>query len=140
MIHLIVESEKTVSRQLHGERRTETLAPIASEKKCVTHVAVHFRRFKPDIMQRAGISNTEIDALSGQRMHRVSSVTDHNHTLRHWVGGTKLASLSSCCASALRIGKAVAAVAASDPAIKVRRLVVTVFLPGQVPILYWGGC
>jgi len=60
-------------------------------------------------------------SLATSRVHGV--ITSVQIT---WVGGTKLASLSSCCASASRIGKTDAAVAASDPATKVRRLVVTV--------------
>ena len=86
MIRLIVESEKPVGRQLHSERRPETLAAIAPEQQRVAGVTAHFVSLLPNLKQCPSINHTQIDALPCQWVHRVSGVPHHDESLRNRVG------------------------------------------------------
>ena len=86
MIQLIVESEKAVSRQLHGERRAEAVTTIAPKQQGMAWVTPRFVSVLPNFMQHASVNQPQIYALPCQRMHRVRGVTDDDKALGNRVG------------------------------------------------------
>ena len=86
MIGLIVESKKSVSRQLHGECRAEAFSAIAPEQQRVAGVRADFVSLLPDVVQGARVDQSQINALSCQRVHGMGGVADHDEPLRDRIG------------------------------------------------------
>ena len=86
MISLIVESKKPVSRQLHGERGRKSLTAIASEQQGVAGVGADFVGMLPDVEQDARVDQSQINALSCQRMHGVGGVANNNQSVGDRIG------------------------------------------------------